>query len=190
MPIDTEDTESYKSRASAPTRFINQNLPYVVAVLLAIIILYIGFILFCKPVRECLFRILCCRSEALDEESGGTSHNADILPNETFQVDRSRSKSRSNSDGHHANVGRPRTPSYQLPHIDTQPTVPQKQQLVTTAKTAKYIGNLLALGRRPPPPMSTNYSTQTVAPPAAKQIARTARIIGNILTVDRKKARR
>jgi len=78
-----------------------------------------------------------------------------------------------------------------LPPVSLPPSMPQRNQMVATAKTQKYIGNILNNNnRRPPPMMGQSYGTPSTAPPAAKQVARTAKIIGNILSFDKGRRKR
>lgn len=59
---------------------------------------------------------------------------------------------------------------------------PMRHQVQATYKTQRAIGSILASGRRPPPQVHPFSPVPSTAPPAAKQVTRTAKIIGDILT--------
>lgn len=65
--------------------------------------------------------------------------------------------------------------------------VPQRQQIAV--RPSRHVSDVHSIGRRPT--MSVHYSqAHQVAPPAARQVARTVKIIGNILTSENTNKRR
>lgn len=152
-------------RAATPIKSKNVNswLPYAIAGAGLVVLVVAALICFCSCVRDCLSKVFCCccpgKESSVTEEMRG----------EGFEEE----KSSSNDSARNR---------------DRQ--VPMRQHIATVAINQKYIGNLLQSGRRTPPPMAgTSTHMPTTAPPAAKQVARTAKIIGTILTNDPKKRR-
>lgn len=131
-----------------------------------------------KPICCCI--TLCCTKELKEEE-----HNESTSPPDPEAQDVN------NQDGHYS----PQERSNSLEKVTIRPpnipasAVPPRHQLVNAANTQKYIGKLLSTGRRPAQPMAGSSPRQFVAPPAAKQVARTAKIIGDILTSDGRRRR-
>lgn len=140
-------------------------LPYAAAgALLICLVVVMGLCLFSTKFRQYCFNCCCCcrcNKATSDQKYSGP-------PN-------TRSLSRSNSDSiEHIP---PRNPTGQ------QYAAPSKQHMTNTVNTQKYIGNLLSQGRRaPPPPMFS--AGPASAPPAAKAVARTVKIIGDMLSYD------
>lgn len=158
--------------------FIGHWLPYIVLGVSVVLLLLIALCIFCTSFRHCIHRFCChccptcCRSEAkteIDIEQNNLPIDNDI---EQIYGSRSRSKSQSGGQAFRPNV---RTQSPPVPSGG-----PTKHQLANAARTQKYIGNILAMGRRAPPPINSQGQSSG-APPAAKQVARTLKIIGNIL---------
>lgn len=75
------------------------------------------------------------------------------------------------------------------PAIPISVSPPKRQHLVAAAMKQKYIGEILAKGRRPRPAGHVS-PVPKFAPSAARQVARTAKIIGDILTYDGHNRRR
>lgn len=173
----------------------NTWIPYIVVIAGSLLFVFIGLCLFCKCFRAywCSVFFCCCYDCCCAEKS---TENAQSYDNQNVVMESpSRSISSESNSGGNAQSRLPLPPP--LPPLPTPSSHPRhlhhggpkKHHLVNTARTQKYIGNLLASGRRPPAPMSTSPSP-AVAPPAAKQVARTVKIIGNILTHDNNKRRR
>lgn len=177
--------------------------PYIIAAAVIVTVVFLFLCFFCKCFRDgiywcftcggacqCCHYVCCCRERPMQVDAGGQIPVSSVLS-------QSNSGSRSGVPNYetrlppvsiHTTPGPSRLPSNavsnpsRVPSMN-QPSGPNRFHLSETARKQKYIGSLLASGRRPLPPLGTQLTT-TTAPPAAKQVARTVKIIGDILTTD------
>lgn len=150
--------------------------PYIVAGTVGLSILILFVFCFYQQIKD---YCCCCFACCSNRESEYQFKSPKDRPN---QDDSLGSVSKSNSKS----LDQIETRVPVLPASTGPPptTPPPPTHHHAVAKTQKYIGNLLATGRRPPPPLRSPVPIPTTAPPAAKQVARTANIIGKILTTD------
>lgn len=162
-------------KSAIPYKNLHFLLPYIVAGMGLMSFILLALCCFSKSFRDCCCRWFCCDCccSKSREESVNRSREGKITD---ITGSRSGSKSRSNS-AEKVRITQPVIPPS---------TQPSKYHMLAAAKTQKYIGNLLANRRGSYQQQNTSPNT---APPAAKQVARTAKIIGNILAPDQNKRR-
>lgn len=145
---------------------LNKYVPYLVTFLVLLLVIAVASCCFCKCCRDACFQcICCCCCPCCARMLSDDGSNTDPAFEESFE------------EAAHAQPA-------PLP-----PPVPQRQP--GPMRTPRFPGNAFNdINRRPPPPMAQNYSGPQVAPPAARQVARTAKIIGNILAIERGRRKR
>lgn len=170
---------------SSVESFLADNWGWCILLPLVALIVITLILCFSKSARSCVCRWCCCSRSG---EYSNTRDAADGPTRGNDNNDNSRSASKSHSGSKE---------QLQITPPAIPPSVqPSKYHMLAAAKTQKYIGNLLANRRvyqqppnPPPPPLPPLPPSQSprTAPPAARQIARTAKIIGNILTENKRR---
>lgn len=181
-------------------------LPYAILGTALVAFFILLLFCFCKSLRDCF--LSCCfvrkknhliaPSHAPPDSkftSGYQASSSNIASSTSKSPNRSNSSmssskkdsslSRSNPESGirvSKQISNSRNVSTHPPAIKPSSMVPTRSQLVSGAKTQKYIGTILSTKRK-----SGNQparATPSRAPSAAVQVARTQKIIGNILTRD------
>lgn len=153
--------------------------PVVFVISVCSIVTFVGLILFCKCFRTAICQCMCCcfpccqpteSVVGVDTESASDSGSAQPqlppqppppLPPLPIPF-----------------------PPQSMPPMSNPPSMQPSMPIAT--RTFKAPIQSMVPGRRPATSMS-NYASPSTAPPAAKQVARTAKIIGNILALDKGK---
>lgn len=164
-----------QSTTKAPSSRTSTNwIPYTLvatALICFLIIICCSCSAKCRSFLACFFCCRCCQRHGVESAEYTRTLDKPI-------DNQSGSQSQSNS-----------LDRIQIKAPTLQPSnYPMKEQLVNTVNTQKYIGGILAQGRRPPP--MTYRQSPFVAPPAAKAVARTVKIIGDMLSIDSPNRRR
>ena len=168
-----------------PVKGVSKQLFYASYALAAIIVIAIILCILCKCVRDACWHCLCCcccPCCSYDKEIPSTSY--DLVEDEEEMP-----------PTHHPPPP-PLPPSFptSLPQQASQPPMqpPQPPLALPHSNGIKMSPKPLRMNtyfyKRPIPVAS--YNSPGIAPPAAKQVARTAKIIGNILAYDRGKRKR
>ena len=177
---------------------LREFLPYILGTVLScMLVIFILCVLCSKWCRVCLCRSMfcCCIVEPIIEDFKDDQSDNSQLGHES-----SASASRVPITSAAPNLPPSQAPSistvpqptalHAIPNTQTSsvPPPPSKQNIIATVRTQRHIGNILSTQRRSS--MVSTYPSPPTAPPAVKQVARTVKIIGNILTVDGAKRRK
>ena len=186
--------QNISNRASGSSTYSKENFswltPFIFIGCVGVIVIFTGAFLFCKCFRTTFIQCFCCCCSCCcaDEESRVGDETRD-----------SKSASGSESAGN-AQVQPPQPPGpyvpvpqlppapYVPPPVPPQATQPARTQVAP--RSYKQTAPAVPGRTKTMPLQQSNYATPSTAPPAARQVARTAKIIGNILAFDKGKRRK